>query len=115
MVGRFPPQTAKRLTDTSVTLPLGRALTYGELANAAAQLPVPDLKSVPLKNAKDFKIIGQRIGGVDNPAIVTGKPLFGIDQTLPGMLFVVFEKCPVFGGKVANVDLASIKALPWSA
>ncbi|HRE82521.1 MAG TPA: molybdopterin-dependent oxidoreductase [Opitutaceae bacterium] len=90
----------------------GRALTYGELANAAAQLPVPDLKSVPLKNAKDFKIIGQRIGGVDNPAIVTGKPLFGIDQTLPGMLFAVFEKCPVFGGKVANVDLAAIKALP---
>jgi len=92
--------------------PSKRILTYAELAADAAKLPVPDAKTVPLKDAKDFKIVGQRIGGIDNPAIVTGKPLFGIDQTLPGMLYAVFEKCRVFGGKVASADLAAVKALP---
>lgn len=90
----------------------GRSLSYGDLATEAAQLPVPNAKAVRLKEPKDFKIIGQRISGVDNPAIVTGKPLFGIDQMLPGMLYAVYEKCPVFGGKVVEANLAEIKALP---
>jgi len=90
----------------------GRSLGYGELADAASRLAVPDAKSIRLKDPKDFKIIGQRISGVDNPAIVTGKPLFGIDQVLPGMLFATYEKCPVFGGKVIDANLAEIKALP---
>lgn len=90
----------------------GRTLSYGDVAAAAAQLPVPDVKTVPLKEPKDFKIIGQRISGVDNPAIVTGKPLFGIDQVLPGMQYAVYEKCPVFGGKVIEANLSEIKSLP---
>ncbi len=90
----------------------GRKLGYGALAARAATLTPPDLKSVPLKDPKDYKIIGQPIAGVDNPAIVTGKPLFGIDVTVPGMLYAVFEKCPVFGGKVKFVDLEAVKALP---
>lgn len=92
--------------------PSGRSASYGDLAADAAGLPVPDLKLVRLKEPKDFKIIGQRISGVDNPAIVTGKPLFGIDQVLPGMLYAVYEKCPVFGGKVVDANLAEIKSLP---
>ncbi|MBP7140989.1 MAG: xanthine dehydrogenase family protein molybdopterin-binding subunit [Opitutaceae bacterium] len=90
----------------------GRSANYGELAADAAELPVPDPKTFRLKDAKDFRIIGQRISGVDNPAIVTGKPLFGIDQVLPGMLHAVYEKCPVFGGRVVDANLAEIKALP---
>ena len=90
----------------------GRKLGYGALVAKAASLTPPDLKSVPLKNPKDYKIIGQPIAGVDNPAIVTGKPLFGIDVNVPGMLYAVFEKCPVFGGKVKSVDLEAVKALP---
>jgi isoquinoline 1-oxidoreductase beta subunit len=90
----------------------GRKLTYGELVTAAAGLPAPDLKTVRLKDPKDFRIIGTRISGVDNPSIVTGKPLFGIDVTVPGMLYAVFEKSRVFGAKVASANVDQIRSMP---
>ncbi len=90
----------------------GRSMTYGALAAKAAAQPVPDLASVKLKDPKTFKIIGQRIPGVENAKIVTGQPLFGIDVAMPGMLHAVFEKCPVFGGKVISANVEAIKALP---
>ena len=72
----------------------------------------PTSTTVKLKDPKDFKIIGKPIARRRQPAIVTGKPLFGIDVTVPGMLYAVFEKCPVFGGKVVSANLDEIKALP---
>ena len=81
-----------------------RRLGYGELANKAAALPVPDEKSLKLKERKDYKLLGKRITGVDNRMIVTGQPLFGIDQVVPGMHYAVFEKCPAIGGKVARSE-----------
>lgn len=89
-----------------------RSLGYGELAGSAAALPVPDLKTLKLKPANSFKIIGQRTPGIDVPDIVSGKPIFSIDFTLPGMLFAVYEKCSVFGGKVKNANVDEIKQLP---
>jgi len=89
----------------------GRRLTYGELAAKAAALPLPDEKNIRLKEPDEFRVLGSRIGGVDNPAIVTGQPLFGIDQTVPGMVHAVYQRCPVFGGKVASANLDQIKGM----
>jgi isoquinoline 1-oxidoreductase beta subunit len=92
--------------------PSGRRLGYGALADRAAQVPPPDLETVPLEEPRDFTIIGTRVPGVDNHAIVTGQPMYGIDTTLPGMLYAVFAKCPVFGGVVASANLDEIVAQP---
>jgi isoquinoline 1-oxidoreductase beta subunit len=90
----------------------GRTISYGALAAKAATLAVPDLDSVKLKDPQDYKIIGHSIPGVDSPLVVKGAPLFGIDTVVPGMLYAVFQKCPVFGGKVVSVNLDAIRALP---
>ena len=72
----------------------------------------PDGKPIALKDPKDFKLLGTRVPQTDTKNIVTGKPLFGIDVVVPGMAFAVFEKCPVFGGKVVSANLDRIKAMP---
>jgi isoquinoline 1-oxidoreductase beta subunit len=88
-----------------------RHLGYGELAERAAALPVPDPAGVRLKDPKDYRVIGQPLPGVDNTRIVRGQPLFGIDITVPGMLHAQFVKAPVFAAKVATANLDTIKRM----
>ncbi len=78
------------------------SLSYGALARKAATLPIPS--DVPLKQAKDYKIVGKPVARIDTPAKVEGKAEFGIDFRLPDMKFSVLSRCPTIGGKVATFD-----------
>jgi isoquinoline 1-oxidoreductase beta subunit len=89
-----------------------RSIGYGELAAKVATLPAPNPANLKFKDPKDYKIIGVSQPGVDVPGIVTGKAIFNIDVTLPGMVYAVFEKCGVFGGKVVTSNIDEIKKLP---
>src|SRR5690606_15192380 len=87
----------------------GRKLSYGELANEAAQVPVPT--EVKLKERKDFKIIGTPVRNVDNVAMFTGKPLYGLDIYREGMLNAMIQRAP-FGMKLKSFDAEEAKAIP---
>ena len=87
----------------------GKQLTYGELAVDAAKIEVP--KEIKLKDKKNFKIIGKFTKGVDNQAIMTGKPLFGLDIYREGMMTAMVIHPPAFGMKLKSFDGAAAKAM----
>ena len=89
-----------------------RTAAYGTLIAKASTMRAPDLAKVKVKSPSEFRIIGTPVRGVDTPAIVAGKPLFGIDVKVPGMLYAVFVKCPVFAGKVASANTEEVARLP---
>lgn len=95
---------------TVVHEPTGRVLRYGDLAEDAARLPVPE--DPPLKQPGDFRIIGQRVPRIDTPDKVDGSAVFGLDVRIPGMLFASIARCPVFGGKLASFDADRARAMP---
>ena len=90
----------------------GRSLSYMELAGDAAKLDVPPADSVKLKEPDQFRLLGKRITGVDNEALVRGEPLFGIDTILPDMKYAVYHKCPAIGARVKSSNLEEVKELP---
>ncbi len=88
----------------------GKKAGYGELAEAAAKLAVPE--NVPLKDPKDFKLIGTNVGRVEGRDKVTGKARFGLDVQMPGLLTSVVARPPVWGGKVKSLDSSKAEAVP---
>jgi len=90
--------------------PTKRQLPYGKLAARAALVPVPS--DAPLKDPKDFRLLGTRAPRLDTPAKVDGSAVFGIDVTVPEMLIASIERCPVFGGMLKRYDGAKAEALP---
>ncbi len=85
-------------------------LTYGELAQKAASIPIPE--NPPLKDPKDFRLLGHRTHRLDTPSKVNGTAQFGIDVRVPGMLIASVERSPVFGGKVKSIDATRATAMP---
>ena len=88
----------------------GKSAGYGEMASAAAGLPVPE--EVQLKDVKDFRIIGQSRKNVDGLKIVTGQPLFGVDYRRDGMLIAMISHPPAFGMKLKSVDDSAARNMP---
>ena len=89
-----------------------RQTTYGKVASAAAKLPVPDLKSMKLRDPKDWKIAGKPLKRLDTADKLTGKLVYAIDVKLPGMLTATIMDAPVFGNKLLSYDKAKVKAMP---
>jgi isoquinoline 1-oxidoreductase beta subunit len=88
----------------------GRKLSYGALVDAANTQTPP--KDVPLKDPKDFVLIGKPLKRLDTPDKVNGKAVYGIDAMLPDMKFATLKVCPVFGGKLAKVDDSAARKVP---
>jgi isoquinoline 1-oxidoreductase beta subunit len=93
-----------------ITTADGRSATYGELAEAASKLPVPE--NVVLRDPKDFRIVGRPTKRLDTPAKVNGTAEFGIDVHMPGMLYASMVQCPVIGGTVKSFDASVAKSMP---
>jgi isoquinoline 1-oxidoreductase beta subunit len=87
-------------------------LKYGELVEDAAKLPIPNFNTVPLKNSDDFTIVGHGQRRVEARLKTNGAAKYGIDSRVPGMLYAVIARCPVFGGKAAKFDATKAKAVP---
>src|SRR5437899_2192737 len=104
------PTSCRAQTGVVTHTPTGRTLTYGVLAATAAALPVPD--KVPLKDPKDFTLIGTPTKRLDTPSKVNGTAQYGIDVRLPGMLIATVAASPVLGGTVAGIDEQKAKAVP---
>lgn len=90
--------------------PSGRTLSYGKVAIAAARITPP--ADVPLKDPKDWKLVGKRLARLDTVDKVTGKQIYGADLQLPGMLNAAIKDCPVFGGKLKSFNAAAIEKRP---
>src|SRR5881409_2517408 len=106
----FDKSTCRADKGAVIHTPSNRRLTYGTLAAKAATVPLPH--DVPLKDPKDWKILGTRVKRLDSPAKVDGSAVFGIDVKAPGLLVAVVARSPVFGGKVQSFDAAKAKAVP---
>jgi isoquinoline 1-oxidoreductase beta subunit len=105
------PASECRASASVIThVPSGRTTTFGKVVGVAATLQPPT--EVPLKDPKDWKIVGKRLARLDTADKVTGKQIYGSDIVMPGMLNAAIIDCPVFGGKVRSVDDTAARAMP---
>jgi isoquinoline 1-oxidoreductase beta subunit len=88
----------------------GRRASYGSLAEAASRIAPP--KDIPLKDPKDFTLVGKPVHRLDTPSKTNGTARFGLDVYIPGMLTAVVARAPVFGGKVVSFNADQAKAIP---
>ena len=102
--------TQLRTQNSAVVGPGGKRLTYGELAEKAASMPVP--KDPQLKDPKDFKLVGKSLKRLDTPQKVNGSAKFGIDVSLPGMLTAVVIRAPATGAQANGFKAEAAKAAP---
>jgi isoquinoline 1-oxidoreductase subunit beta len=99
-----PASECEASLHTVVHRPSGRTASYGSLAAAAAALPVPPKETLKFKPQSQWRYIGKDASNYDLEGIVTGKPLYGMDAHLDGMLYASIEHPPVLGGKVVSCD-----------
>lgn len=91
-------------------IPSGRTLRFGEVAAAAARRKLPEL--VFLKEPDEWQLLGTPVRRLDVPDKIAGKPVFGVDVNLPGMLHAAISACPVFGGRLKAHDAAAVAKRP---
>lgn len=87
----------------------GRKTSYGKVAAAAAKLPVPEFKSIKLKNPREWKVAGKPMKRLDTADKINGSRKYAIDLQLPGMLHAAIKDAPVFGSKLVSFDESAIK------
>lgn len=104
-----PAESCHAELGTVIHAASGRKLSYGELVEDAAKLPLPE--KIALKPASEFKLIGKPVKRLDAKGKVDGSAKYGMDTILPGMLYASVVTCPVFGGKVKSVDDSKARAL----
>ncbi|HTE42131.1 MAG TPA: molybdopterin cofactor-binding domain-containing protein, partial [Steroidobacteraceae bacterium] len=109
---KVPAAECKTIDSHVVHEPTGHKLPFSQLVAAAAKQPAPTVSSLKFKERKEYRLLGTRVSGVDNPAIVTGQPLFGIDTQVPDMLYAVYQKSPRVYGKAVRANLDEVKAQP---
>ncbi|RON13458.1 xanthine dehydrogenase family protein molybdopterin-binding subunit [Pseudomonas frederiksbergensis] len=109
---RFDVAPSQIRTESGVVIAGDKRATYGELADDAAKLPVPDPASIKFKEAKDWKVIGKPTKRLDTPEKITGRAKFGIDVQFDGLMTALVARPPVFGGSVKSFEGAEALAVP---
>jgi isoquinoline 1-oxidoreductase beta subunit len=104
------PQTCHAEKGFVIHPATGRRASYGSLAEAASTIAPP--KDIPLKDPKDFTLVGKPVHRLDTPSKTNGTAQFGLDVYIPGMLTAMVARAPVFGGKVASFNADKARAIP---
>jgi len=109
---RFNVAPSQIRTEQGVVTAGEHRATYGELADDAGRLPVPDAASIKLKDAKDWTLIGKPTKRLDTPEKITGRAKFGMDVQFDGLMTAMVARSPTFGGSVKSFEGAQALAIP---